>query len=457
MNRKIYYLFILISITLAGVFGFGARTVHAEDAQPVSVGKTNYDSLTTCVYRNGNRIVYYSVDSRKTWNELEGIENTDEHGAYIEMDISWASLTADVKVYIKGDINKTEESFTLPKQSGTLKVKFEKATGDFNITTDSGASYFYWRKTTDYNWNQVSMSKESETYKAFLKTVEGFRFKGAKLVFKTGQKEGTGSSDMGERPGKEVNVSVTKVGAAPSMKLNVVKLTLNTKTTMEYTNDINGTWKNCQKAMALETLAPAVFYADGNDGTDVRLFVRTAQTDKKPASLIGSITIPGQTGPPDAGEKGKDVSFGFDSDGKKFEIRFLTASNTKMFEYCVITPGKTFELSTAKWKTVKTPKTVMFSEKAAPSDSVVYVRLKGTKDNLKKNIALKLPSAYVTYTVKWPDPDAATATPTPTAAPTATPTPTAAPTGAPNSPANPDISAETTEPDTTAAIPDTTT
>ena len=397
-------LLITAAITLLiGMCAFGGVQARAEEAGAVSVGETDYEELTMRIYTNGNSIVYISTDNRKSWAEIEGSSDSDGTGTYIEMDISWASPSSAVKLYFKGNSNKNEVSCTLPKQDSSFKVKFDKVSGDFVMTTDSETEYFYWRKASDYNWTKVpfeAYSKNGE-YKAFLETVESLRFKGAKLVFRLGQIKGSSDTAMGERPGKEVSVSITKFSSAPSVKLNINKLTLNTKDTMEYTLDISsGKWTSCEKTMELGQLAPQVYLENGS-ASSATIYFRVAQTEKRAASLIGSITIPAQTAGPEAGASGKDVTVTENADTGKLDLQFKTASADNMLEYCVIKPDKEFELSKAKWKVIKNNKTVSLTKKAAPDGTVIYFRYKGIAQNVNKGIEMKLPSQYVTFTVKW--------------------------------------------------------
>ncbi|MCR5330817.1 MAG: hypothetical protein K6E62_06475, partial [Lachnospiraceae bacterium] len=412
MNRKwmIAAAFLVALLLCVSSYSVKAFADENENLKAVEVGSTDYENLVMKLYPNDNSIIYLSLDNRKTWNEVEGTTGRDENDrAYIEMDISWASPSSSVKMYFKGNNVKTETSCTLPKQD-SIKVKFDKVSGDFDITNSTDASTFWWKKATDSYWNEVPFSQSAQGYRDFLKTVETLRFKGAKLVFRTGQVAGKNAEDMGRRPSKEVNVSIPKFASAPTVKLNVVKLTLNTKATMEYTTDIgSGTWKSCEKNMGLDQVAPGVFLGGQGSANDVTVYFRVAQTEKKAASLISSITIPAQTTGPSAGEKGTDVKCGENSTSGKLDLVFEKASAANMFEYCVITPDKTFDLKSAKWKTVKTVKTVSLTRKAAPDDTVIYFRYKGTAENQKKNIMLKLPSEYTTYTVKWsPEPEKST-------------------------------------------------
>ncbi len=403
MRRKIVFtaaflmLFVLLAATRAGI------AVSADEGTAVEVGTTDYENLVMKLYPNDNSIIYMSTDNRKTWVEVTGASGTDDSTgkAYVEMDISWASPTSNVKIYFKGNNVKTETSCTLPKQE-SLKVKFEKVSGDFELTAGSDITNFWWRKSSDYTWNSVSMDKSSQEYKAFLKTVESLRFKGAKLVFRTGQITGTDAENMGTRPSKEVSVSISKFPGAPNVKLNYTKLTFNTKTAMEYTTDIaGGVWHDCEKSMGLDKIAPQVFITGQGSAQPATIWFRTAQTEKRSASLIKSVTVPAQQAAPTIGTKDKDVICAENTTSGKFEIKFLKASASNVFEYCVITPDKTFELTTAKWKTIKTVKTVNLTEKKAPDGTVIYVRLKGTAGNAKKNIEERLPSAYAVFNVKW--------------------------------------------------------
>ncbi|MBR5968490.1 MAG: hypothetical protein IK001_07835 [Lachnospiraceae bacterium] len=105
--------------------------------------------------------------------------------------------------------------------------------------------------------------------------------------------------------------------------------------------------------------------------------------------------IPAQTSAPAVG---KDAEVSYSYDNNKLLLNFSQASATKMYEYCVVTADKEFSLSTAKWKTIKAAKTVSLTKKSADG-ATIYVRYKGTLENVKKGIAFMLPSAYSSFTV----------------------------------------------------------
>ncbi len=395
---------LLISLFM-GNMGVSADEVtpEPEASSKITIGAADYENLFLRVYPNGNSIVYISTDKGKNWTEVEGRKDTDLEGKeYIEMDISWASPSSNVKLSFKGSETEEETECTLPKQISSFTMKFDRINGDFTITNNSGATIFWWRKASDYEWHDVPFDTTSEGYREFLSIVQSLRYKGAKLVFRTGQTLGTDAENMGNRPSKEIKIAIPKYSNAPSMRLNLTRLTLNTKETMEYTNDLSsGNWIKCEKNMELGAVAAAVFAANGTPGSTVTLYYRVAQTAKKAASRIGCITFPAQTAGPTIGEEDTDISCSIDTSAGKLDIKFLTASTTNMIEYCVVTPGNTFELTTAKWKIMKGVKTVTLKEKAVPDGTTIYFRFKGTLENVKKGIEFKLPSEYTTYKVVW--------------------------------------------------------
>lgn len=395
------------------VLGIAAGTVkaHAEDpvtpipspapatAAAVTVKDIDYENLTMKIYKHGNAIVYFAptIPSKMSdWDEVTGVEYNAE--GYVLMDISWATATAVNSFYLRGDINNTAVQITLPKQSTAFKVKFDKASGGFTFDGKGDSEYFFYRKSSDYNWTKVFFDQSDPSYEKFLEKVASLRFKGAKLIFKLGQEIGCAdgsTDDFGARPSKEVAVTISKLSTAPSIKLNVTKLTFNTKATMEYSEDLTE-WKPCTKNMKLEELADAALCAGATPGKAVTLYFRTAQTEKKPASQVAAVTIPGQTKAPTTGTTDAvDVRYGFS--GKYMIINFLTASTTRPFEYCIVKDGAEFDEHTAKWRTVKGQKDIKLSQKSV-EDAEIYVRVKGVSANAAKGIEMALPSDYDSFT-----------------------------------------------------------
>lgn len=380
-------LFKTITVVLAAALflaipAMGQR-VSADTVSQVSIEKIDYELLEMTINKNGNSIVYFSTDNKRTYNEVEGVKTSDT----ITMDISWASAASNVIIYLKGDVNQEVLKVTLPKQATTFKVVFDKVNNDFTYTGQEDRSYFYFRKATDYNWQAVSFTESVPSgvpgcipQSAFLGAIPQYRFKGTKLVFRLGQVIGNGT-DFGDRPGREVTVTISKYTSAPAVKPNLSNLKFNTRSTMEYSTDMGQTWTSCDNNMTLAELAPAA-----EAGTDVIMLIRSAATDKKPESLTRYLSIPGRGAAP---AYGTDYSISY-ANGKTV-LSFLTASKDTPIEYSICKSGD-FDESTARWTGCSLKKDIKLTATQCPDGSVIYVRFKGIAENVSKKIALKMPS-----------------------------------------------------------------
>ncbi len=411
-------LFLMAVCLIAGCAFLNEVKASAADTSPtepaakeVSVTDINYDNLTMTVDMGGNSILYYSKDDSK-WYEMEGSDmmvGTRAEGTKV-MDISWVTATKDTTIYLKGDKNKRSIEVTIPGQNTALKVKFDKAGGTLEFENEE-TTVFQWRKSTDYNWKTAPIGESAKTdgipidmdWKEFKNALEDLRIKGGKIIVKTPGTNGTvknGSLDVGVRPSKEVTVTISKRGNAPSTSLNIKKLTLNTTTKQEYSTDNGVTWKGCSKTMELKEVLPQVFA-----GTDGTVKIRTQATDKAGYSKTLTLVVKAQEGAPTG-----DMSGYVEESSKtpKFVIQFSKATKTTPYEYMVVKPGTSFD-ETKSWKAVTKDKVIKLSKTAAPDGSTIYYRKKGVAANKTKGTPATLPSAYATMTVTLP----ATSTTTP--------------------------------------------
>lgn len=395
MKKKL--LIFLAGLVMAIILTAPSVSVKGESAAAVSVGAIDYENFEMVINKNGNNIVYFSVDKKKTWNEVEGV-GASGTATTIIMDISWTSASSDTQIYFKGDKEATVVSVTLPKQNSSFKVKFDKVDCDFTFSGNDEATSFYWRKSTDYTWTEVSFATDSASYKNFIKTIESMRFKGAKIILRTGQEKGTSAENVGMRPSKEVKVTIAKIAAAPSIKVNVVKMTLNTKESMEYYDSEKDMWIGCEKNMTIADIAPEALYGNKDGAKNVTVQIRKAATESRPASQSCVLVIPAQKAAPTVGDDSCDVRTY--KSGTDFILCFRKASAKVQYEYCIVKAEDDFEVETAKWKTVKNTKEIKLSEKKAPAGSTIYVRVKGVAENAGKKIALVLASDYNEILVK---------------------------------------------------------
>ncbi|MBR5368644.1 MAG: hypothetical protein IK138_05100 [Lachnospiraceae bacterium] len=396
---------VLAGAILSCLLGIVAFSVNAEasEASAVAIGVTDYEANTMEIIKNGNSIIYSSINNKKTWETLD--ETVVDDKMTMNIDFPGADKSKNVEIWFKGDKDTKVVKVVIPKQSNSFKVKYDKATGSFEMSGYDDRTQFRWRKSSDYNYKTVDINPNSASYKAFCKEIEALTIKGAKICIGLAGKNGTGIDDMGARPSNEVLITIPKKASAPSIKLSPTKSIFNTRETMEYQVLGSGSaWKTCKKNMTIAEIAPEVLVENG--AKNVAIKFRYAATSSKPASLECFVTVKAQrTGPSIGASEGVDVIVKRetvkDKKGKektKTIITFATTSKEKPIEYCIVKPGDTLNLSKG-WTAGKNGKTVQKLEKACPKGSVIYVRYKGINANANKGIEAEIPSAYATYTV----------------------------------------------------------
>lgn len=395
IERKWQLTFILFTFMLFSSLLFASPSITAyAAAAAVEVEAIDYNELTLTLNRNENKIVYFSTD-KTNWSELEA---EDSSLAKWVMDISWVSNTKEVTLYFKGDIVTKVTEVTIPKMNSSIKAKFDKVDGLLTLSNTEDADYFQWRKNTDYTWYTVPLDENQIAYKQFVAELEFLRTKGAKIIVRTAPVNGTKDS-VGQRPSKEITVSITKRGNAPSIKVNIKTLKLNTTVKQEYSLNNGITWKDCLSSMQLEDIVPSVLKKNG--GKDAVVLFRTIATNSAPYSKTLTLNIPGQKAAPTAGvKKAATISY-YTQDDKYLFMQFTDAAEDLQYEYVIIKPGKEFDPAKASWRTVKNNKLIKTSKNSAPEGAVVYFRYKGINENVSKGIKLQLPSEYASFNVSY--------------------------------------------------------
>lgn len=395
---------------IVGMAGY-LRYVNADGTDPgaVTVKSIDYENMELTLNTNGNTIIYYSTN-KNTWYEADGAVSTDTAAGNSTMmyDISWVS-TGKTTIYFRGNNVTTTLPVVIPAYNKSFKVTFDKATGNFDFENTEDVEIIRWRKTTDYTWNYVWADRTKTTgtsdstkygvavtvedLDSFEEKAENYRVKGAKLIFQTMPVVRTDTDD-GARPSKEVKVTIPAKRSAPSMKVNIKKLTVNTKATQEWSTD-KTTWTACTGTnMELKELAP-----DSVSGSAItKLYFRSASTTTNCESKIAEIEIPSR------GKAPTDplvINMTPPASARKMAKASLIFNNIPKqgYEYVIIKNGGTLNEKTAAWKTVKTAKTLKYTEKSLPVGAVIYVREKGIAKNVNKGIDLKLPSQCFSKTV----------------------------------------------------------
>ncbi len=370
------------------------RKASAAAASAITFGTIDYENLTLQVYNNNNDIVYYSADNTN-WEELDAAYNNSSSSYF--MDISWVSTTNDTLLYFKGDTVKTVKQITLPAQNTDFMAEYNKVDNEFTFSSMDDANYFEWRKAANYYWNKVSFVESSASYQNFMDTIEGFRLKGAKIIIRIPQIMGTGVTNVGSRPSTEISITIPSQSAAPSVKVNSSKLTLNTSTSMEYYDTGSGLWMECESTMLLSEIAPSVLYENG--ASPVTLSIRKEATTSSPYSKTLKLKIPAQAAAPTIGGSSYDVTYYYLNG--KLVLQFNNASSSNPYEYAIIRYDDDFFVEKANWKTVTSSALMTLTTSVAPDDCTIYVRKKGTDENSNMNIPLVLSSAVNSFTVTY--------------------------------------------------------
>ncbi|MBR6396020.1 MAG: hypothetical protein IKS09_03525 [Lachnospiraceae bacterium] len=376
--KKLFNICMVIAV-LSLFFLAGGNKVKAEGAGEIEVTKIDYGNLTVCIDTAGNNICYYSKDKNK-WYELEYIRAA---GGDLIMDISWTNANADTKIYFKGDKNEKVVTLTLPKKNSALKCKFDAADGSLEFDETEDATQFQWKKSTDTVWTTVSLNESSASFKNFVNSLESLRFKGAKIIVRTPYQNGTGILDTGARVSKEITVMIPKRANAPSVSVNLTKLTVNTNDTLEYSLDGGLTWTDCEKNMAVSDIL-----SGRASGT---VIIRKAATEKAGYSKTATLVIPERAAAP--------AGISHYTENKMFVLQINGASTAEPYEYAVIKPGYSFDETTSPWRGISSSKPVKINKTTAPAGSIICVRKKGKAANAARGIALTLPSKYTQIVV----------------------------------------------------------
>lgn len=438
--------FVLPAVVLAVVllwFAICFRFSGADGEKPVEIKEINYETMEAKILYNGNTNIYYSTD-KKTWNEAEGMlvtaDNTNGNTAgtidtsALLYDISWNSSAKETAIYFRGNIDTTTATLTIPAYNTKFKAKFDKSTGDVDFSNTEGATIIRWRKTTDYTWHYVNIDSSDtahvnteveniigsskvwvDSYDTFLTQIDGLRTKGAKIHCQTAPKvyqiDSNGTvTDQGMRPSKEVKVSITARRKAPTVKVNVKKMTVNTKATQEWTTaeqwdsvrdaktqqEKDQIWKSCTKTMKVSALAPTAVDSSVT-GKDATIYIRLQSTSSNTASKIAIVEIPKRAAKPATPASLVQVP-GKKAGKGKAQLTFTNVP-AQGYQYYVQKSAGAFDETAVSWKTVKKAKTIKLSEKSAPAGSVIYMRIAGVAQNANKNIALQLPSDYISMKV----------------------------------------------------------
>lgn len=357
-NRRIKLLLKIGLIALLFSFSylwlFKAQLVKSNAPTQLNVRIDYLEELAYLTSTNGSYKFYMSTDNKRNWDVLET-------GGVV--DISTILSSKPVTVYFKGNKDTYPTEIILDGEDSTLQVKYEILNGSGRITY-SATSLVEYRKGNNGAWKPAYNNITTSIYEV----------RGATLSFRT-------AATTVKRAGKVVNVKIPKRPAAPSVKVDGGKLYITgiKPGATEYRIGDSTTWiPYTSSDPKIKTIDLRTLLLPGSVMNTVlpaaTLEFRTIGTEKKLTSSVKVIEIPQQTIVPDSvALVGTTLS--------------VVDTNTKRaYEYTRVEGNNVLNLSTARWTTFTSKKSVIVP-KAAVGDRI-YVRLKATTDSATKQTIL---------------------------------------------------------------------
>jgi hypothetical protein len=344
-------------------------------AAGITVKEINYQNSTITLQLNeGDTAVYFSDSSKKNWEELPGSIQSNQT---ITMDISWIPVTKNYVLTLKGNHSTSVVSVTIPKQASNFSATFNKIKGTITFK-NAGNRSVEWRKKGSTLWKTV----DPDTIASELSLLYG---NGATVYFRLAPMNGTGVSNVGFRPSKEVTINIPKKPAAPKITVNGSRFSIAVKKGMAYrkvNNDGSTTeWTTIGSSseLILKNIVPGVLYGAASPSAATLQF-RTNASSTALMSKTASVTIPVQEGPPSLDTYGISLSY---TSSSSVSLQIKAANSTVPFEYTVIKEGSELNYQTASWTAITSSTAVTLDNKVAKAGSHIYVRKKsvGTLEN----------------------------------------------------------------------------
>lgn len=392
--------YVLSSIAIAFILNLLVVTGTAYAANyPIEIKEINYNtsSITLKIHDASNQ-VYFSDSAQKNW---EAIPGTADSANTITMDISWISQSSNYTLNFKGDRSPQISSVSIPKQVTDFKAEFSTAKGTV-IFSNSNNRTIQWRKKDSTVWKTVN--------EATFQTELSYLFNnGATLVFRLAPVNGSGSSNAGLRPGKEVTVKIPKKADAPAITVDGSRFAISLKKGMAYrivnSDGSTSEWVklDSNKNLSLYTIASSAMYKNKNtEQKEVKLQFVANYTGTAYSSKVATVIVPIQEGPPDTEDSGISIEY---VSSNKLSLQVKKATTATPFEYTIVDKDDSLSYETAKWSTISSNEAVYISKGSAKEGSQIYVRKKSVTAGEDTDFALASAATAVTGIngVTYPD------------------------------------------------------
>lgn len=363
--------------------------------------------------------IYVSTDKEKTWDRLE---NTFTSGSSLcaRFDISTVLANKEVTVYFRSNLLDSSDTFKLDGLSA-IKGKFGMGVSGaaIAITGVPDGRVVEYRKGNASCWKTMDKTNKKVAVSGSTASllVDEYTLKGATFTFRL-------KATTTQRVGKEIKVKVTKKANAPNVKVDGSKLMLTGLAAgkAEYrirfgdeyvkVNDkqlpqvsIFGVTRSSVTTSSAGVTASKSGITISQPGITAPLLggtfeIRTAKTDKKPASRSRNVIVMPQPELTDFSKiKVEAVK------PKKVTIAAITisdASKTKAYEYTLLNASATtVELANVKWVAVNKTGQIQLKKTNGvdPSGALLIVRIKSTTDKTTK-VVTPASTCYLTIVPK---------------------------------------------------------
>lgn len=425
----------LAKFALTGSLAFGlvmaAGTMKADATPPTT--KIEYGKQQVEVNASGSKYVFFGVEDKngniKTW---ERIQAASDGKAVI--DLSSFSTAKEWKFQAYGDKNVTSEGAPDPAKI-TVSAVAKKVTAKYNPSGEAGKVIEVKVDGTDVAASKLEFRTQNTTWQDVEQggnnVIEGnidkYSLYGTTLILRQKADEGTNGTG-GALASKEVKVKITKRANAPKVVLDPVKLTVTIPAKAEWRilddqfapikvtgADTTTGWVSATTAKVILTDAK---YKELLTSASDYLFdkakaktieVRTAATDKKPASKVGYITLEKQPVEPTASDFTATVAK--DAKGLKATGIKIKNNTDKVLEVAVIDStiakgdiNKAEKLDVTALKYTKIPASsdkIVIPIKTATKDKKLVIRFAGAKQT--KNTSLTLASQLFEHEYTYPE------------------------------------------------------
>lgn len=421
--------------------------------EPVTVDTVDYEEEEIVLKNNGNTKIYFATEveaARGNWEAMPA-----DAGDYSRLDFSWVTSTLENIIKVKGgdDPTGTQSRIVLPERTSKLDISINYSniytlTSNsiaplLNIMTTAGTSAepitfndLEWKKGDNGKWKDINLLTVTQLEKYQIKGTDlYFRIKAVNDITRTDPVSGkliNPDGSRGRRASSQTKVKINKKVTAMVVGIDGSKFTADIRYGKEYratigTNTTDGWIKVTDKAAKRLDLGEVIkeLYTNPADIPNgitepypaMFLEIRNYATSKAAASKITEIILNEQRvlddallveGPAPKGSPATDQNIYLSYTGdKNVVITIPSASASNPYEYCVIKPGDTLDLSKTVWSSITKGTDVKVLKSKAVDNGRLYIRQKEIKSKqaTKTNAAIgyELASTVIFYDIKYPN------------------------------------------------------